>query len=74
MRELTITPGPKVPGPLQYHEYAQPPPEGILEQHSATAGCQTEVTMEDILLRAKQTEQDDSIEPDPMPDIVQWAE
>ncbi len=75
MRELTFTPGPKVPGPMQYHDYAQPPPEDILEQHSATAGCQTEVTMEDILLRAEQLEGNDPVpgQSATMPDIVDWA-
>ncbi len=68
MKELTVTPGPSF-----FHGYAQQPQEGILEQESATAGCQTDVSMEDILLRAEQAEQDDPIPNNDMPDIVNWA-
>ncbi len=70
MKELTVTPGPNF-----FHGYAQPPPEGTLEQQSATAGCQTDVSMvmEDILLRAEQAEEEDPIPNNNMPDVVNWA-
>ncbi len=68
MSELTVT-----PGPIFYHDYAQQPlePEGL--QPSCAAGCQTEITMEDILMKAEEAEQVDVDPSDGMPDVVEWA-
>ncbi len=72
MSELNITPGPKL-----FHDYAQPP-EDMLEQQSSTSSSQTELKMEDILLKAEQADQSDIDRETPAPsssdpDIVKWA-
>ncbi len=68
MEDLTIT-----PVPLFYHDYAQSPTdmsEDVPEEHNT--GCQTELTMEDILDKADlpdvHMERDASGEPD----VVEW--
>ncbi len=71
MSELKLTPHPKL-----YHDYSQPP-DGVPEQvPSGAAGCQTDLTMEDILERAEQYDKETDMETDSGPggpDCLEWA-